>query len=397
MYASLLKYGAWLVRFFSIRTLVFIILCLNLLAIVVLFQKNTSENGSLEEIRAGESPISEETHRNKRQGSVSATEGKDCKTQSPFKGLDEVDVSQGRQSVAISWGVYRSLSKYSLRKVQKFVFITGNSGALDGVLGTVLNAHPHAVLAPLPKLLLSLNGKSLKFTEDERLVFYNQISRYAFSRAHTHLHEMEENRGKPKSWHYSVLPNLYSGVYEGHINIIGLDISQNFAESISQNPDEVDHAVKQLFALVGIPLVVLHEVQNPFDSIALIACNILSTDSDLTEEEGIRRAILTFFSLVKSFETFRMTHSYVKVVNVHAVDLRENPVKTLQSVCHQLGIFCSDEFTLGSANMIRGKTKAPRMSMSWSKVLVGEVQSRISQYQHLERYNFTSNHVPTSK
>lgn len=390
MKGSLRMYGGWILKACSAKTLLTIVLCANLLAVVVVLRKNVLEDvPTLENSRE---KVSIRAEAGTVQRSELFTEPHlDCRVPAPLKAIREVDLSQGRQNVDIAWGVYKSLSKYSLRKVQKFVLVVGNGGTLDGLLGTMLNAHPHAVVAPLPKLLFSLGESAHELGEEEQLLFYNQISRYAFSRAHMLLHESEKHGGSSDDWRYGIIPNMYAGVYEGHINIIGLDVGVSFADVGAHSVDMIDHAIKSLFALINVPIVVLHEIENPFDSISLLACKMFLTNQSMSEAEVLDKAMNKYFSSMELLSKFQEMHSYIKFFHIHVSDLEDKPVKAIQSVCHQLGVFCSDDYTLGSAHMLLKKEQDYRMLINWSDKIVKKIQMGIAQFAYLHRYNLTSN------
>lgn len=284
----------------------------------------------------------------------------------------------------VNWGVYKTMTGLSLKKVQKFVLLTGFHRRLDGVIGTLLNAHPHTVISPVPKLVLDLESKSY-YTDAEKSAFYNYIGKFAFSRARNAM-KRTSGAAIDVEWRYGHLPGMFSGVNEGHVNVYGVDMGETLTAVWLRDSLRVSLATTALEAVVGVPIVVVHELHDPYDSIALIACDYMNANKSLSHQEALLRAVGRYFSLAQSLMSFDKNCTNMKSRFVHGYQMESEPEKTLTKVCTYLGMFCSKTFIAQSASMVVRNASRPRKSFVWSKDIQSKIQLKLEQFPFLRHY-----------
>lgn len=305
-----------------------------------------------------------------------------CHVQMPLYLGNTTEGTWDSVAQTVNWGVYKTMTGTSLRKVQKFVLLTGFHRRLDGVIGTLLNAHPHTVISPVPKLVLDLESKSY-YTDAEKSAFYNYIGKFAFSRARNAMKRTSEVNVE---WRYGHLPGMFSGVNEGHVNTYGVDMGETLTAVWLRDSRRVSLATSALQALVGVPIVIIHELHDPYDSIALIACDYMNTNKSLSNQEALLKAVGRYFSLAQSLMSFAKNCTNMKSRFVHGYQMETEPEKTLTKVCTNLGMFCSKTFVTQSASMVVRDASRPRESFLWSKDIQSKIQLKLEQFPFLKHY-----------
>ena len=311
----------------------------------------------------------------------------ECRAQVVLDFRNTTRASRDRVSQTVDWGVYKTMAVSSFKKVQKFVLLTGFHRRHDGVVGTLLNAHPHAVISPVPKLVLDLEAKSY-YTDSERSQFYNFIGKFAFSRARDAMKKTLTsviNVGV-EHWRYGHIPGLFAGVNDGHVNVYGVDMGETLAAVWIRDSRKVSLATKALHTLVNIPIVVIHEVHHPYDSIALMACDYMTANSSLPQQEALHKAVGRYFALAQSLVSFGKNQTDLKPRFVHGYQLEADPKGTLAKACAQLGMFCSKTFIDQSASVVAKNISQPRQSFVWSKDMVSKIQQKLQQFSFLTHY-----------
>lgn len=292
-----------------------------------------------------------------------------------------------RVSQTVDWGVYKTMAVSSFKKVQKFVLLTGFHRRHDGVVGTLLNAHPHAVISPVPKLVLDLEAKNY-YTDTEKSQFYNFIGKFAFSRARDAMKKTPTPASTVdvEHWRYGHIPGLFAGVNDGHVNVYGVDMGETLAAVWLRDSRKVSMATKALYALVNIPIVVIHEVHHPYDSIALMACDYMTANSSLPQQEALHKAVGRYFALAQSLVSFIKNHTNLKPHFVYGYQLEAGSKGTLVKACAQLGMFCSKTFIDQSASVVAKNVSQPRQYFMWNKDMVSKIQQKMLQFSFLRHY-----------
>lgn len=308
-----------------------------------------------------------------------------CHAQKPLDLRNTTEGTRDKVSQAVDWGVYKTMAASTFKKVQKFVLFTGFHRRHDGMVGTLVNAHPHAVISPVPKLVLDLETKSY-YTDSERSKFYNFIGKFAFSRARNAMKKTSGDAVDTEHWRYGHIPGLFSGVNDGHVNVYGVDMGETLAAVWVRDSRKVSLATAALQALVGVPIVVIHEVHHPYDSIALMACDYMSANSSLPHQEALHKAVGRYFALAQSLMSFSKNNTKIKEHFVHGHQLEAEPEKTLTKVCAYLSMFCSKTFTAQSASVVAKNISQSRHAFVWSKDIQSKIQQKLEQFSFLRHY-----------
>ena len=312
-----------------------------------------------------------------------------CHAQMPLDLSNTTKGTWNSVDQAVNWGVYKTMTGSALKKVQKFVLLTGFHRRLDGVVGTLLNAHPHAVISPVPKLVLNLEAKSY-YTDAERSEFYNYIGKFAFSRARN---AMKKTSGKDVDieWRYGYLPGSFSGVNEGHVNMYGVDMGETLTSVWLRDSRRVSLAMTALQALVSVPVVIIHELHNPYDSIALMACDYRNANKSLSHQEALLKATGRYFSLAQSLMSFDKNCTNVKSRFVHGYQMEAEPKKTLTKACTHLGMFCLKTFIDQCASVVVKNTTQSREAFAWTRDIQSKIRLKLEQFPFLKQYLTMSN------
>ena len=292
-----------------------------------------------------------------------------------------------KSAQTVKWGVYQSINSFTLRKVNKFLLIFGYSQSRDGLIGTLLNAHSHVVVVPEPDMLFSLQDGN--FNENERNKFLNGIARRALARAYSVM----KGIAHPPSWRYGIIPGLYSGVYQDFISIFGLDTADVLTEKNWNNSDFIFQNTKYLHIFTGLPLVAIHEVQHPLESIATIYCENIP---HLTLQQAATR----YFKLVELNVHYFQNVPKLKYVHIHTEDALQQPKATLTAVCNMLGVFCDKNYLEMTSAVFKQKERTMREGIEWDESVMQMIVRNSERYSFLKGYfhgNITSNTITLQK
>ena len=143
----------------------------------------------------------------------------------------------------------RRRNRAAFDEVSAFCLFVGYPRSGHSLLGALLNAHRHAVIAH------ELQAPQLVLAGCDRETLYARILRAAWF----------DLRGNTSNYAYQV-PNQWQGRFE-HLRVVGDKRGGSAALAIGEHPN----LLNRLRVMVGVRLRLIHVVRNPFDNIAAIS------------------------------------------------------------------------------------------------------------------------------
>ena len=328
-----------------------------------------------------------------------------------------------REEGAISRG---ALSKEVVESVENFLFFVGHSASSCSAIASLLNAHPHIVLAD-HRLY---NSSVLEELDSSASSLYSW-KRTLFDLLYEKSREDASNRvvGAPAK-------GSWRGEFSGFISVIGDTSCEVARRAYFADEGSFLRSYMKLKYRVSFPRV-LHVLSNPFDVIASavtapgvsrssssssrrrreggslgarLRMNSSATQPEVAGRERrkwaaresgavddeIHRFFAEFEALMQLFEgVFKRRN----VLHVHGADFAGRPGREpLLGVLEFLGVESSDAESHRSLEAMlaeRGLEHAPRAPRSrdtirWTAGQIGEVEGRLKKYDVLSRYNFSS-------
>ena len=243
-------------------------------------------------------------------------------------------------------------------KVATFCLFIGYPRSGHSLVGAMLNAHRNAVIShELDALRLVLAG----CTRDE--LYSRILARAAWFNL----------KGNRSNYSYQ-FPNQWQGRFTT-LRVIGDKRGGSAAQLVGRHPD----LLERLRAAVGVPLLLVHVVRNPFDNISAIArWHGLSLDESVD----------FYFSHCDTTGDLDGSADGREVITIRHEDLIKSPEKTLARLCDFLGLDHDPAYLADCTSIVFPKPTQPRQRTAWTAARVAEVERRAKRYPFLGGYSF---------
>lgn len=255
------------------------------------------------------------------------------------------------------------------------LFFVGHARSGHSIVGSIINAHPHAVVAD--EIYIKKTPGFLTHPE----VFLREIWKRA------------------SSYQHYAIEGLFQGTYEGHIDLIGNKLGMYTTEFFANQPLQALNRCSQLITKLQMRLQWIHVQRNPFDNIATLFLRDhlgdaytdfvrekknLSTE-DPKVREGLRRAAHNYFDLVERGVLF-VRRKYADLHTLYHEDFIAKPKEEIERLCDFLGLEKSSEFLEQTSARVMSKTTNTRERLIWDDKTVNYIRNEINKYPWMERY-----------
>ena len=279
--------------------------------------------------------------------------------------------------------------------IKTFVFFLGHSRSGSSIVASLLDAHPHIVIAHEIDIFEKiLNPTSYESIADKSLMF-NTIWRnsyYSFRKGH------RRSRDAKKGYTLQV-EGQYQGAYQSYIRIIGDKKAGKTARLLASNHTEWNKVFKKLRSVVGIPIKVFHCIRNPYDNIATMiiddAVNHGSLNYTTIGKVRVSHENYTFDSkeiedhIDEYFENYKAVDdvkSKLDILQIHNYDLIVNPRKAIREMCDFLRVSCSENYLDTCAHKVFKVLSKSRYRIVWENHHLSKIKTRIKKFNDLQRY-----------
>ena len=311
----------------------------------------------------------------------------------------------------ICWTSYQSdvmdnhihLSPHVIKGVKTFVFFVCHSRSGHSIIGSLMDAHPHVVIAH--EYFLFSMFPQLNQVQDQtwKSHLFNELS--------------QQNVEDPLGWRsdfkkgYTLeVKNFWQGKFDKYIEVIGDKSGGKTLLMYRKNSEAFKRNFLKLQQELSMPIRVIHAVRNPFDVIAAKANFVVSNVSEYVKlKHALQTAPLSSRPKLNVWDgkvlhitrcVFREVHAIVEmieevfgrenVLEVHNCDLVSNPKGTLSRIFQFIEVDTSEEFLDVCAEKVFKSVSRSRDTIEWSPQLIEMVETNMEQYEMFSRYNFTS-------
>jgi SAM-dependent methyltransferase len=238
--------------------------------------------------------------------------------------------------------------------VETFCLFVGYPRSGHSLVGALLNAHRHAVIAhELDVARLVLAGG------DRDTIFAQVLARAAWF----------DLRGNTSNYRYQV-PNQWQGRFE-RLRVVGDKRGGSAALAIEEHPD----LLARLAAAVRVPLRLIHVVRHPLDNIAAIA---------LWHRWSVDESIAYYFRLCRV--TAGLTAERGDITAVHHEELVAAPRAALVQLCAFLRLEPESAYLADCESLVAEAPRPTRRHVDWSGAQLAEVARRSAEHPFLARY-----------
>ncbi|UGS38812.1 sulfotransferase [Capillimicrobium parvum] len=249
--------------------------------------------------------------------------------------------------------------------VEVFCLFMGYTRSGHSLVGTVLDAHPEAVVAHEGKIFAGDERKSL--TGELRPFKRNKLFDYLVNRSARQA-EQGHRGWRRDSSSTNLIPGASNGTYT-KLRVIGTKRGQEPPMIWEKNPEIFD----QLAQLTGAEIRLLHVYRNPWDNIA-----------SMGRFHG-DRAIGKYFRRANIINRFQH-ESDVPMHHMALEDLVDDPEQEVRTMLEFYSLPVDDTFLAACRQRIDGKPSESRKEREWSEGAIEAVAKRMDRVPWLERY-----------
>lgn len=250
-------------------------------------------------------------------------------------------------------GVFKGVSTYCM-----FVGY-GRSG--HSLVGSLIDAHPDAIIAPELNVLKYLR---LGFSKKQ---IYSLILR------RSRLYAEKKKRPGSKGYHYKI-PNQWQGKYR-ELLVIGDKKGAGSSAALERNPGLLDKLRKKIDADIKF----IHVLRNPYDNI---------TTMSLISKAEIGKAIRRYFSRCETITRIKKFIEPSSFFEIRHESIIADPEGSLRRICGFLNLEPLEDYIKDCASIIYTKPHRSRYKITWTDELIGAVANRIAEFPFLQGYSF---------
>lgn len=277
-------------------------------------------------------------------------------------------LKKSRDVVNLAW-TYLSISQESrnnaplFSQVETYCAFIGYPRSGHSIVGAMLDAHPHAVIA---HELGALRYMQVGF---DRLRLYHLVLQNARSQVEVHR--------RSGSYSYAI-----AGQWQGRFERIRV-IGDKHGERTTLRLRSYPRLLQRLRKTVGIPVKFIHIVRNPFDNIATMASRAARGGTP-----DLAVATQRYFMLCETVRKLKEQIDESDVAEFRHETLIENPAATLRTLCLFLGLEPSNEYLEACAGIVYASPHKSRDQVQWSLALRRQVERSMEHFSFLGGYTF---------
>ena len=296
---------------------------------------------------------------------------------------------------------FTPLSSSDVEQIKVFVIFLGHQRSGHSIVGSLLDAHPHIILAHEGRLFLKLDEDMSRTTPryNTKLLILNALWRNSFRSSNSGL-RTEEQKALLKGYTLSI-DGLYQGTFVPPVQVIGDKNGGQTTLMFVDDPSKWEQIFFKLKSMLNdIPIKVIHVIRNPYDN---IATKVLYRSGGTKKTTSVKHNNITrvvnldkmnycvheYFNMFQAIQQMKSKYD-LDYLEVHGKDLIENPKTILLSMCEFLGVSCSDDYLEICSNKLFKTESKTRYNLKWTNELLSYIQKSIMKFDNLKRYSFNS-------
>lgn len=240
--------------------------------------------------------------------------------------------------------------------LQSFALIIGNARSGSTVLGSVIDAHPTAIIAN--ETISSAN-------------FWRGLNRQDILEEICLNSETNNSSGRiSEGYSYSIKQNNFK---VNDITVMG-DKAWNPATLLLHGDYSL---LSSLESALGVPIRIIHAIRNPFDVIATMHTRSTAPVKD---------RILWYFMHCDSVCAIRDFHKDIGYIDIHHEDLLLEPGSTIKNICNFLEMEVTESHIKACEELLFPTPKETRTTIKWSNEEIEMVLQKMSEFDFLSKY-----------
>jgi hypothetical protein len=254
------------------------------------------------------------------------------------------------------WGAKKQRELF--RTINTYCMFIGHGRSGHSFYGSLLNAHPEAVVAhECDALLYVKNGIS----RDHLFALILREDRL-FSKA-----------GRKSHGFHHVVPNQWQGKFQ-RLKVIGDKKGGVSTSRLTKSPE----LLEKLRDLVQMPVKMIHIVRNPFDNISSIA---------RYNGKPLEQNIAAYFAMADTNARL-IRENGADVLTLRHEDFIARPPEHVKQMVEFVGLSADQNYLADCAGVAFDSPNKSREQAPWTSGLIQSVHSQIEAYPFLRGYTF---------
>lgn len=250
------------------------------------------------------------------------------------------------------------------KNVETFVFFIGHNKSGTSMMGSLLDAHPNAIVADE---VGAVHYLSQGFKRDQVFHLLLRGSRRELLKG-----RITARRLTPYSY---FVPGQMQGRYE-ELKVIGDGRAGSTTNLLSTQPE----LLNQLPDLVnGLKIRIIQSIRNPFDVISVMMKR---------GNRSFENSISHFFNNCDSLMKLRSQMDGFSLYPFYYERFVQSPDTQLRAITEFLGLDHSEKYIDACQNIIQKTPVVHRHLVDWNEQLIHSVEQRMKNYDFLEGYRF---------
>jgi Sulfotransferase family len=255
-------------------------------------------------------------------------------------------------------------NRRAFRDVEHFLIFIGYPHSGSTLVGSLLNAHPEAVVSHEANILRYVKP-GITRQQLFALVLEGDRRFAAVGRRWMHIDY--------------ALPGTHQGTFD-HLRVVGDKMAQRASRQIYADPSVLD----RLRRIVGVPIRVLYLTRNPFDNIASMASPSMTQRPPKSLSEVVER----YRGLADAVDDVRRRLESEELLTLSYESVSADPARRMSEICRFIGVDATESFLETCARAIRPGASRSRDRITWPSEERRAVDELIAAHPTLHRYTF---------
>jgi hypothetical protein len=286
---------------------------------------------------------------------------------------------RGSGSLIFKSSAYRSLSmarqyltsyyqsrkdSYNFYDVKTYCTFIGHMKSGGSMIGSLLDAHPHAILADE---VYALRYVQAGFKREQIFHILLRASQRELLKG-----RVTARRLTPYSW---LVPDQWQGRFAS-LRVIGDSTTGSSTQQLAETPVLLEKLRK---SMGPVNLKFVHVIRNPFDPISVMMVRGKRTFENASEH---------YFDSCEMLSELRNRLGASELLPVKYEDFVNQPEKRLAEICNFLGLEATPDYLKACASILHNSPERSRQLVKWEPEWVERVKSRMAKYDFLAGYSF---------
>ena len=282
--------------------------------------------------------------------------------------------------------------------IKKYVFFMGHGRSGHSIIGSLMDAHPHVVIAHQFHIFDNFDEFNKVPSQQWRDHFFELL----YNDSVTDAASVLTDTGKGYSLE---VEDSWQGKFDEYIEVIGDKSGASTTKHYIKHNEQFRKDYLKLKQELSIPMHIIYALRNPFDIISTKLNYALTNreeyrskklastavrklkvaDSRLTRETNF------FFDRVRAaIESIDGLFGRENVLTVHNCDLVDDPRGIISRIFQFLEVDVSEHYLDLCAAKVFKSVSQSRDTIEWTPEAIQMVERRMKEYKMLGRYSFTS-------